>query len=106
MKKATRAILSALRSYGIGLGLFVITAIVLLGGLTSTEQANHEEQAKMLSDNINRAIISCYALEGSYPQSLDYIVENYNVRIDEEKFIVHYMIFASNIMPDVDILER
>lgn len=106
MKKALKAIQSALRSYGIGLGLFLITAVVLLGGLSSTEQANAEEQVEMLRDNVYRAIVSCYALEGSYPESLEYLQENYNVHIDEEKFYVSYMIFASNIMPDVDVLVR
>ncbi|MDR0904804.1 MAG: hypothetical protein LBN00_01290 [Oscillospiraceae bacterium] len=103
MKKTA---LNALKSYGIGLGLFILTAVVLLGGISSTETASAEEQMQMLRDNINRAVVSCYALEGSYPESLDYIREHYNVRIDDEKFVVHYMIFASNIMPDVDIMER
>lgn len=106
MKNALRAILGALRAYGVGLGIFIVIVVILLSGLGSTEQASAEEQLKMLEGNIYRAIVSCYALEGSYPESLDYLVENYNVRIDEEKYTVHYVIFASNIMPDVDIIVR
>ena len=106
MKNALRAILGALRTYGIGIGIFLVIVVILLGGLSSTEKASASEQLQMLEGNIYRAIVSCYALEGSYPESLEYLIENYNVRIDESKFIVHYMIFASNIMPDVDVIAR
>ena len=106
MKNALRAALGALRTYGVGIGIFLVIVIILLSGLTSTEKANADEQLQMLEGNIYRAIVSCYALEGSYPESMDYLTENYNVRIDESKYIVRYMIFASNIMPDVDIIVR
>ncbi|MDR1328390.1 MAG: hypothetical protein LBK23_02165 [Oscillospiraceae bacterium] len=106
MKNALRAVLSALKTYGVGLGLFIAIAAVLIGGLSSTEQAGAEEQLELLRDNISRAVVSCYALEGGYPESLEYLVDNYNVRIDESKFVVHYMIFASNIMPDIDIIPK
>jgi len=106
MKNTLRAILGALRTYGVGIGIFLVIVIILLSGLSSTEKANAEEQHKMLEGSIYRAVVSCYALEGSYPESLEYLTENYNVRIDESKFTVHYMIFASNIMPDIDIIVR
>lgn len=106
MKNALRVFLGALRSYGIGVGLFIITLVILLNGIDSTEKASADEQLKLLQDNISRAVVSCYALEGRYPENLGYLIENYNVNIDDSKFIVHYMIFAENIMPEIDILER
>ena len=106
MKNALRAAFGALRTYGVGIGIFLVIVIILLSGLNSTENASADEQLQMLEGSIYRAIVSCYALEGSYPESLEYLSENYNVRIDESKFIVRYMIFASNIMPDVDIVVR
>ncbi|NLB29110.1 MAG: hypothetical protein GX823_02625 [Clostridiales bacterium] len=106
MKNALRAVLGALRTYGVGVGIFLVIVIILLSGLSSAEEASAAEQLAMLEGNVYRAIVSCYALEGSYPENLDYLIENYNVRIDESKFVVHYTIFASNIMPDVDVLVR
>ena len=106
MKNVLRAVLGALRSYGVGLGLFLVILVVLINGLSSTQKASAGEQKEMLESSIYRAVVSCYALEGSYPESMEYLIENYNVRIDEEKYVVHYMIFASNIMPDIDIVEK
>jgi hypothetical protein len=98
------AALGALKTYGLAVGLFVLIAAILLGGLSSTDSASKTEQLEMLRNSIRRAVVSCYAVEGSYPESVDYIVENYGVVIDESKFRVFYDIFGSNIMPSFDVL--
>jgi hypothetical protein len=97
-------LLGALRAYGLAVGLFAVITAILLRGLSSTEAASREEQMEMLKNGIRRAIVSCYAVEGSYPESVDYIVENYGVVIDASKFRVFYTIFGSNIMPDFDVI--
>ncbi len=33
------------------------------------------------------AVVSCYAVEGSYPESLNTLQEHYGVRIDESKLL-------------------
>jgi hypothetical protein len=99
-----RGALGALRAYGLAVGLFLVIAAILLRGLASTDSASRTEQLEMLRSNIRRAIVSCYAVEGSYPESIDYITEHYGVTIDEKKFFVYYDIFGSNIMPDFDVL--
>ncbi len=53
-----------------------------------------------------RAVISCYATEGSYPESYEYLQKNYGVSINEDKYAVFYEAFASNMMPDITIIER
>jgi hypothetical protein len=88
----------------LAVGLFVLIAVILLGGLRSTDSASKTEQLEMLRTNIRRAVVSCYAIEGRYPESIDYIVENYGVVIDGSKYRVFYDIFGSNIMPMFDVL--
>ncbi|MDR2357794.1 MAG: hypothetical protein LBD92_06930 [Oscillospiraceae bacterium] len=98
------AALGALKTYGLAVALFAAIAAILLGGLNSTDDASRTEQLEMLRNNIRRAVVSCYAIEGSYPESIDYITQNYGVVIDESKFRVFYDIFGSNIMPNFDVL--
>ena len=62
-----------------------------------------KQQVDLLYNAINRAVISCYAAEGRYPESLDYISTHYGVIIDESKYVVEYDIFASNVKPSVRI---
>lgn len=60
------------------------------------------------TDSIKQAILRtsahCYALEGSYPPSLEYMEENYGLILDHEKYSYVYDIFASNIRPEVEVL--
>ena len=41
-----------------------------------------------------------------YPPSLDYLADNYGVVVDREHYIVHYDVFASNIMPDIRVVPK
>ena len=42
---------------------------------------------------------SCYAVEGRYPESLEYLEENYGIRVDREEYLVLYEVFADNVKP-------
>lgn len=63
------------------------------------------EALSLAEQNIRRAAVECYALEGFYPTGLDYLADHYGVSVDEERYIVHYQYVASNLMPDITVLE-
>ena len=50
--------------------------------------------------------MACYAAEGVYPPDLAYLEEHYGVQINEKHFAVYYDAFASNMMPDITVLEK
>lgn len=90
------------------ISLLLVLCVVAAGilGLRAADKARGREAVRVLEDGIRRAAVSCYAIEGRYPDRLDYITENYGVYVDEDKFAVFYEVFASNIMPDVTVLEK
>ena len=51
-----------------------------------------------------RASVQCYAIEGRYPPSVEYLEENYGVMINRKKYHVFYDGFASNVMPDITVV--
>ncbi len=53
---------------------------------------------------VTRAAVQCYATEGRYPASIDYLVERYGLSVDRARYIVHYDRFAENLMPDIRVL--
>ena len=59
-----------------------------------------------LQQAIRRSAVHCYAVEGSYPESLNYLKEHYGITYDPEKYIVDYEIIGSNLMPDVKVFAR
>ena len=86
-------------------GLLLCAALLLfaaprLGGAVGGEGARVVEQS------VRRAALQCYALEGRYPPGVAYLKEHYGLRYDEDLYRVHYEIFASNLMPDITILQR
>jgi hypothetical protein len=74
-------------------------------GLFITEQAGRAEGVKLLEESIRSAVIKCYAVEGRYPGSLEYIENNYGVYIDKNRYFVDYDIFASNIAPYIRVID-
>ena len=104
-KKYKQSPLSALKGHLLSVVLFCAILGLFLWGLGSAEINSRAEGKRVLEESIRRAVVSCYALEGSYPQNLKYIEDNYGVKIDDSKYSVKYSIFASNIMPEITVLE-
>ena len=77
-----------------------------LAAIFGLEQGQEKESRQLLEDWVRRTAVSCYALEGFYPPSLDYMQENYGLKYDDQRYTVHYDVFASNIMPDIAVLEK
>lgn len=46
------------------------------------------------------------ALEGVYPESLEYLKEHYGLTYNEDRYIVNYEALGSNLMPDVTVMEK
>ncbi|HHU22304.1 MAG TPA: hypothetical protein GXZ52_02645 [Clostridiales bacterium] len=89
-----------------GVLLFAALAVVFVFSVDKAARAHKRETVGQLEESIRRAAMVCYALEGRYPESLSYLKGNYGIMIDEEKFTVYYDIFASNIMPEIFVVEK
>ena len=77
--------------------------VLLVNSLTATSDG---QEVQLVRDAIKNAALTCYAVEGSYPQSLEYLREHYKLAYNEERFIVEYDAFAENMMPYITVLER
>lgn len=86
--------------------LFLLIFFLFIEGVSSFSSDTKRRQKESLENAITRDITYCYAVEGSYPESLDYLKENYGLTYDEDLFFVDYRVSGSNILPDVTIIER
>ena len=87
------------------LPVIIISALFLfLSAIDSLHQGNLAEEKQQLEEALLQAAVSCYALEGSYPPSLDYLTEHYGIQINEKRFVVKYERYASNLLPDITVL--
>ena len=90
----------------LGVILFAAIAVLMLRGVRDASRLSDREGMRMAEEAIERAVISCYSLEGVYPASYEDLKAKSGLEIDEEKYIVIYEIFASNIRPSVTVMER
>jgi hypothetical protein len=88
----------------ISAGLFTIIFVFFLFAVSKATAGSVDEQKNNLQKAIDRAIIQCYVTEGRYPESFDYLQENYGIIYDDELFRVDYVIFGTNMKPDVTII--
>lgn len=86
--------------------LTVLIFLSFLLSLTNLEKSRQEEGRKQLEEAVRRCTIACYATEGFYPPDTAYLQEHYGLIYDEEHYIIHYQILASNLMPDITVLVR
>ena len=86
--------------------VFMAAVVWLLAALNSADRATRSEQLEAVSKSIEDDITLCYAIEGSYPENLGYLSENYGLNYDKTKYVVHYECFASNIRPSVTVIEK
>ena len=106
MRKKNYRQVSAFRSVVPGFLIFAAVFIMVLYGLTSTRTTVDDEGIKNAELSVRRAIVTCYSIEGRYPATFDYLKDNYGISIDESRYIVHYQIFSTNLMPDVTVVRR
>lgn len=83
----------------------VCAVLWLFTAISNLEQGRDMEGKKQLEDAVRRAALSCYASEGSYPPSIDYLKKHYGIQIDESRYVVYYDIQAQNLMPEITVIE-
>lgn len=81
-----------------GILVLFLFCIRSMAGRTQADRLN------ALTDAIRRASVQCYAIEGRYPPSVEYLEEHYGIVIDRERYNVFYDGWASNLMPDITVL--
>lgn len=72
-------------------------------GIQSVADTADRAELKTLEDAVRRNVIQCYASEGRYPESIEYLEERYALHYDKEKYFIGYEVFGENIMPDITV---
>ena len=85
---------------GVAIVLYFATAVNHL------DSGRSAEDRRQLEESLRRSCVACYAAEGVYPASLEYLEERYGLQIDKSRYTVHYSAFAENLMPDITVLEN
>lgn len=85
---------------------FIIILVCFSFAFDDIKSTNKEEQLNQTKASIQKSVVLCYSTEGQFPPDIQYLKDNYGLIINNDKYIVHYEIFASNIMPDIKVFSR
>ena len=93
------------RAYRI-ISVAIFGAILLLFFLAvdSMGRSSISKQQESLENALSRDIVQCYAIEGRYPPSLEYLEQHYGLTYDKKTFFVDYMPIDGNLYPDVTVI--
>ena len=87
----------------------VLLIVLLLVGVWVTVSrlgsAQGEAETHFVEDAVHNAALTCYAVEGAYPEDLDYLRRNYGLAYDESRYMVSYDAFAINQVPAIFVTE-
>lgn len=94
------------RKFVLSVCAFILIVVIFYQGISSLSSDMTRRQKDSLEKALNRNITYCYAVEGTYPESLDYLTRHYGLTYDEDRFFVDYKINGANIWPEVTIIEK
>lgn len=86
--------------------LFAAMLTWMILSLFNTSNAAQQQEMAAVKSTLEEGITMCYAIEGAYPPSLEYLSENYGITYNTSKYIVRYDRFADNVRPSVKVIER
>ncbi|MDE6208505.1 MAG: hypothetical protein K2M73_02390 [Lachnospiraceae bacterium] len=83
--------------------VFVAVIIFFAIAFSNVTREVDSNEVKTLITALDNAVVTNYAINGVYPESLSEIEEKYGVIIDYDRFIVQYDIISTNIMPNISV---
>jgi hypothetical protein len=84
--------------------LTFVLLVLALRAVSATQKQMAAESLRLTEESVRRAAVQCYALEGAYADNLQYLIENYGIRPDTNRFIVHYQFLGDNLLPDITVI--
>ena len=86
--------------------IFVALIIVFVALVNNITGKGSRREMDIVKDAVKNATLTCYAVEGMYPDDLNYLIEHYNLSYNKDRYIVYYEPLASNVIPSIKVVER
>lgn len=97
---------SLARGLALTLAVFAVLFFGAIAAFQKIGSSSESMEEQLVLDAVRSAALTCYAVEGAYPQSLEELERGYGLAYNKDAYIVVYDAFASNIMPDIQVLRK
>ncbi len=92
-----------MKKFIVRFALFAAVLVACLLMITQLSGSVDDEQLALAENAVRRSAAQCYAIEGFFPDSIDYLEQNYALCLDRERFVYHYNYIGANLMPDIRV---
>lgn len=90
----------------VSLAVFALLFSVGVFVLDYVDRVSGRVQTEMVRNAVRNAVLTCYAVEGVYPPDIGHLVENYGLAYDDDRYLITYDAFASNVLPEIRVEVR
>ncbi len=84
----------------------IVLSYALVPVINDSILKNADLNINIIELSIENALIHCYAIEGEYPQTIDYLIDNYGLNLQEDGYFYYYEFTSPNFKPVVKVLEK
>lgn len=82
--------------------LLIAAAVFVLPG----RDGGSERRCESIKKAVYSSALQCYVIEGSYPESLDYLTQNYGLAVNTDDYRVIYIAYAENLPPEIKVVPK
>ncbi len=83
--------------------IFVTVVYLMINGVGNISSNVSGQQLEIIENAVRRSAVQCYALEGTYPVDLEYLVTAYGLQYDAKSYVVHYRNVGGNLLPEISV---
>ena len=86
------------------IAILVAVVLLIISGIAGYKDRYKKTYLENVRSAIYDTLITCYALEGSYPETIGYLADHYGLVLDKKKYIFRYELTGSNLFPDYEVM--
>jgi len=90
----------------VSLILVIALIFIYLSNIDGFWEGKQEKSTKSIEEAVKKMALECYALEGSFPPSVEYLKENYGLIVNDNAYFYHYQANGSNMPPDIRVMKK
>ena len=99
---------ATIKGSGAVIGIIIAILIMVQVSLSLIRIENQSREAGLdtARDAVYSAALQCYALEGSYPADIGYLVDNYGLQLQENRYVYFYQSLGGNLTPVIEVVPK
>lgn len=84
-------------------GLFLI---LILFGFSNIDKSTENLDTDRVKNSLDTALITCYSVEGRYPNTVQYLKKYYGFTYDGSSYFITYDWQGENVYPNIHVYRK